>query len=134
MRPIWLSLIHIFRQDKNIYMLPSLYDINITKYQMVQFDDTPSFLIKPFHLTAMQRIFKRFCDLLFSTVALLVASPFMLIIALCIKFESKGPVLYTQDRVTQNNLSLIHIFLTGTSCFEKDYLPYPSPFLRRTPI
>lgn len=27
----------------------------------------------------------------------------MLIIALCIKFESKGPVLYTQDRVTQNN-------------------------------
>ena len=98
-----LLVAEAIRQDKNIYMLPSLYDINITKYQMVQFDDTPSFLIKPFHLTAMQRIFKRFCDLLFSTVALLVASPFMLIIALCIKFESKGPVLYTQDRVTQNN-------------------------------
>ena len=89
------------RMDKNIYMLPSLYDINITKYHMVQFDDTPSFQIKPFRLTQGQRLIKRFFDFAVSLFAVVLTSPIMLIIAAAIRLDSKGPVFYRQERVTR---------------------------------
>lgn len=41
----------------------------------------------------------RFFDILFSTVGLILFFPIFLIIAVCIKIETKGPILYKQDRV-----------------------------------
>ena len=45
------------------------------------------------------RFFKRFFDIFFATLILLVAWPFMLIIALIIKIDSKGPVIFKQKRI-----------------------------------
>ena len=45
------------------------------------------------------RFFKRFFDIFFATLILLVAWPFMLIIALLIKIDSKGPVVFKQKRI-----------------------------------
>ncbi len=42
---------------------------------------------------------KRLFDIIISIIALIVLSPLMLIIAILIKLESKGPVLYISDRV-----------------------------------
>ena len=42
---------------------------------------------------------KRFCDILFSGIGLIAASPFMLIIAILIKATSKGPILFRQERL-----------------------------------
>jgi lipopolysaccharide/colanic/teichoic acid biosynthesis glycosyltransferase len=42
---------------------------------------------------------KRFFDILVSTVVLLLASPFLLLIMLAIRLESKGPVIYKSKRV-----------------------------------
>lgn len=41
---------------------------------------------------------KRFFDVIFSVMALLFFSPFLLLIALAIKIESKGPVIYRAPR------------------------------------
>jgi lipopolysaccharide/colanic/teichoic acid biosynthesis glycosyltransferase len=41
----------------------------------------------------------RFFDVLFSFLGLLILSPIVFILALCIKFTSKGPVFYKQQRV-----------------------------------
>lgn len=46
--------------------------------------------------------FKRFIDLLGSFVGLIVLSPIILIVSLLIKFESKGPVIFSQDRIGKN--------------------------------
>jgi sugar transferase (PEP-CTERM system associated) len=48
--------------------------------------------------TAVKRVFDIFC----AALLLLLGSPIMLIAALAIKLESKGPVLYRQDRVGLN--------------------------------
>lgn len=45
-------------------------------------------------------IFKRAMDIFFSLILTLILLLPMLIIALCIKLDSKGPVLYKQERVT----------------------------------
>lgn len=47
-------------------------------------------------------ILKRVFDILVSSVLIVVASPIMLILAICIKIDSKGPVMFRQRRVTTN--------------------------------
>ncbi len=45
---------------------------------------------------------KRIFDILMSLILIVVLSPFMLVIATCIKLDSKGPILYKQERVTRD--------------------------------
>jgi len=47
---------------------------------------------------------KRSFDFVFSIIGLLVLSPILLLIALIIKLDSKGPILFIQGRVGKNNL------------------------------
>ncbi len=47
----------------------------------------------------MYRFFKRALDILISLLALVILSPVFLITALAIKIESKGPVIFKQDRL-----------------------------------
>lgn len=49
----------------------------------------------------MSLFFKRVFDVLVSFVMLLVLSPVFIVLAIAIKLESKGPVFYRQERVTQ---------------------------------
>ena len=46
-----------------------------------------------------QQNIKRVFDLLFAFLSILLLSPFLLIIAIIIKLRSKGPILYSQERV-----------------------------------
>lgn len=56
---------------------------------------------------------KRAFDLFFSFIGLLILSPFFLLIALWIKFDSKGPVFFRQKRVGLNEKPFfIHKFRT----------------------
>ena len=45
------------------------------------------------------RFFKRMFDILISLFGLIVASPFMLIIAIAVKLDSKGPIIFKQKRM-----------------------------------
>lgn len=47
----------------------------------------------------MYKVFKRFCDIIISFIGLIVLSPLMLITAVAIKLNSKGPVLFKQTRL-----------------------------------
>lgn len=49
----------------------------------------------------MYKYFKRFLDIVLSAAALLVLSPVLLIVAVAIKLDSKGPVLFKQKRVAK---------------------------------
>lgn len=46
-------------------------------------------------------VLKRFFDIIMALVILILLSPIMLILAICIKIDSKGPVFYRQERITQ---------------------------------
>jgi lipopolysaccharide/colanic/teichoic acid biosynthesis glycosyltransferase len=56
---------------------------------------------------------KRICDWLISAIILLVVSPLMLLVALLIKFDASGPILYSQWRVgARGKLFKIYKFRT----------------------
>lgn len=53
-------------------------------------------------LNESSRAIKRVIDILGSTIAILIFSPIMLAVAIAIKMESKGPVIFKQKRVGMN--------------------------------
>jgi sugar transferase (PEP-CTERM system associated) len=67
-------------------------------------DLKPSWLIfsDGFRASRMTRSIKRMLDLALSITGCLVAAPVMLATAIAIKLDSKGPALYTQERVGES--------------------------------
>ena len=46
--------------------------------------------------------FKRFLDIFFSLLGIIITSPILLIVAILIKIDSKGPVIFKQQRIGKN--------------------------------
>ncbi len=74
-----------------------------------KWDKLPEFMqteaIRPYYESLKKKRFSLFCkrvfDILVSAIMLVLLSPFFLILAVAIKIDSKGPVFYRQERVTQ---------------------------------
>lgn len=71
-------------------------DLNYGNIQQVEYKES---YVKN---RAIYRIIKRSIDILFSILGLLLLSPFIIIIAILIKIDSKGPIFFTQTRVGKN--------------------------------
>ena len=96
-------------------------------------------------LPYMAMIMKRFLDILFSCLALIILSPLFLIIAVVILADSGTPVMFKQDRVGRNN-QLFKIFKFRTMKFgtrdvateqlveSEDRITKSGRFLRKTSI
>lgn len=83
-----------------VYIAPKITDVIMRGSKDVSLFDTPIFLIKGTGLSITQRAFKRILDLVVCLVAMVIALPLMLIVAIAIKLEDGGPVFYKQKRVT----------------------------------
>lgn len=64
--------------------------------------DFPVILLREGRLTPLDEFLKRTLDLAFTVPLLIVASPFFLLLALLIKLNSRGPVIFAHDRVGKN--------------------------------
>jgi exopolysaccharide biosynthesis polyprenyl glycosylphosphotransferase len=64
---------------------------------------------RPPGMTRSQRIAKRALDILLASIALFLALPVMLTVALAIKIESPGPVLFKQRRIGEGG-RFFHIY------------------------
>ena len=84
------------------YVAPKLSDIIIRGGKNINLFDTPLLLIKGRGPTAPQRALKRFFDVVVCGIAMIPAAPIMALVALAIKIEDGGPVLYRQKRQTLN--------------------------------
>ena len=82
------------------YVAPEISDILIRGASKINLFDTPLLLVKGRALTYPQRVYKRAFDLVVCSLAMIVAAPIMLVVALAIKLEDGGPVFYKQKRAT----------------------------------
>lgn len=93
---------YCYSKKKRIYFLPSSNDIIINNCYQSQIFDTPILICRNRGLTIEQEMIKRAFDILVSGIGLIIASPFMLIIAMGIKLYDGGPVFFKQNRVTKD--------------------------------
>jgi exopolysaccharide biosynthesis polyprenyl glycosylphosphotransferase len=72
------------------------------RFRMLALAHHPTFYVEPPRLSAGRSAAKRALDLAISAGGLVAAVPVLLMSALAIKIDDKGPVFYRQDRVGQN--------------------------------
>ncbi|MBS4539142.1 sugar transferase [Clostridium sp. D2Q-11] len=112
------------RKNKEVFIIPNLQDMFILNSKIEQFDDILTFKIDKMELSLEQNIIKRLLDIVISAIGLLITSPFMIIVPLIIKIDSKGPVLFKQKRITRNNKEFyIYKFRTMIDDAEKQTGP-----------
>ncbi|HFU3699952.1 TPA: sugar transferase, partial [Streptococcus suis] len=92
----------LIRENKGIYNAVYFRSGLEIQSSIYQFGDDIFLGFKTFQLTKVEHFFKRMFDILISLVLLMLTWPIMLLVALAIKLDSKGPVFYTQQRVTMN--------------------------------
>lgn len=116
-----------FDLDKRTYVVPKISDIIMKGSEELNLFDTPMFLCRNREIRWWQRIIKRVADILFSFLALIILSPILLITALAIKLEDRGPVLYKQERVTRGGRHFMMLkFRSMIVDAEADGKPHPA--------
>jgi Undecaprenyl-phosphate glucose phosphotransferase len=80
-------------------MVPDLLDVMTSQVRLHDLQGIPFLRIKSIPLTAWGRITKRAFDIAVSFLILLILAPLYAVIALLIKLDSRGPVLFRQQRV-----------------------------------
>ncbi len=113
--------------DKTIYVVPQFSDLVYTKFRIIQFQDMPTFMIDSLGLTFQQRLLKRSFDVVFSFIALILTSPFLLFIAIVVRLDSHGPALYSQERITKSGkIYKVYKFRTMVDAAEEKFGAYQS--------
>ena len=90
-----------FEKDRRLYAVPKIADIILKSSENINVMDTPLYLNRNLEMSLPHRIAKRFIDSVLSILGLIVLSPLFLVIAIAVKAEDKGPVFFTQERVTR---------------------------------
>jgi exopolysaccharide biosynthesis polyprenyl glycosylphosphotransferase len=87
------------RRGVEFRVAPSLFNCLPGKTEVDQIGALPMIRLFREPLSDFARGTKRISDVVIATLTLALLSPFWLLIALLIKFDSKGPISYAQERV-----------------------------------
>jgi putative colanic acid biosynthesis UDP-glucose lipid carrier transferase len=101
----------------SVYLIPdvSLYDL--IQARVGDVDGIPVIALCESPLQGGRGALKRLTDIVFSLVMLIVAAPLMLLIAIAIKLDSPGRVLFKQDRYgLDGERIVVYKFRTMTVC------------------
>jgi lipopolysaccharide/colanic/teichoic acid biosynthesis glycosyltransferase len=82
--------------------IPGLHNVLRGKVKITNIMGTPLLEIAHEILPHWQLAMKMFIDFAFAFFAVILFSPLYLICSICVKFTSKGPVLFRQERVGKN--------------------------------
>lgn len=82
-----------------IYISPDLYQLLTSKVRVSNIVGEPLVDISKTEMSQCMLNIKRVSDIMVSLITLIVISPLLLIVALVVKYSSKGPVFYKQRRI-----------------------------------
>lgn len=85
-----------------VRVVPDLFEMVSVRAHVEDFWGIPLIGLRDPVITGFDRAFKRAFDMIMSSILLVLLSPMMLLIALAIKLDSKGPALFKQERVGEN--------------------------------
>lgn len=87
------------REYVSIHVVPDLMQFMALKSRVDDLDGLPTINLTDSPLDGWNRFLKRAFDFVFAFVALVVFAPVMLVIALLIRLEDRGPIFYRQTRM-----------------------------------
>ncbi|MBN1249701.1 MAG: undecaprenyl-phosphate glucose phosphotransferase [Anaerolineae bacterium] len=90
------------RRDVRARLVPDLFQMSLSRVEVGDLGGLPLIEIQEIAFSRSELVVKRILDLVVSSIGLLLGWPIVLLIAIAIKLDSKGPVLFVQDRVGQH--------------------------------
>jgi exopolysaccharide biosynthesis polyprenyl glycosylphosphotransferase len=97
------NILDVCRQQRvPFYTVAQFYGLISTQIQIKDLDGIPLIGIKPLVIRGWKRAVKRVFDLLVAGGLLILFSPIFLLTALAVRLTSRGPIFYTQTRVSKN--------------------------------
>lgn len=84
------------------YSVPKVSDLIITGATRIDLFDSILMLNRNNGLSISERFLKRLMDIVLSLAACIILSPIMLVIVIAIKAYDRGPVFYSQERLTKD--------------------------------
>lgn len=85
-----------------VWLIPDYFHLSLNKAQVEEFAGLPMFDLRAPALNDYQRMVKRGFDLVMTALLLIPTLPVMALIALAIRLDSPGPILFNQQRVGEN--------------------------------
>jgi len=82
----------------NAYLVPDLFGIKLSQYSLIESAGMVMINLSASPMTVGFEKLKRAEDIIISSLVSIVLSPLLLLVALAIKLESKGPVFFKQRR------------------------------------
>lgn len=124
-RELYTLIARLYPLMCEISMIPRVYDM-LTGAARIGHLDRPSLIrITEHAMTDAELCIKRAFDIFASALGLILLSPLMALIALQVKLSSRGPVIYSQERIGQHGLSFsIYKFRTMIESAEADGVPH----------
>jgi len=86
----------------HVWVVPDYFSLALYRASVDSFAGIPMVDLRAPALNDAQRLIKRVCDLVLGACLLLLTLPLMLLIAVVIKLDSQGPVLFLQTRIGEN--------------------------------
>jgi len=83
----------------DVRIIPDLGTFRTLHTEVESFEDMPIVTVVQSPMTGWNRVLKRIIDVFGASIALIIFSPLMVIIAIIIKLTSSGPSLYGQERM-----------------------------------
>jgi exopolysaccharide biosynthesis polyprenyl glycosylphosphotransferase len=94
-------------QGVRVYVVPDFFSLSFPNAKLDGFGGIPVLDLGHLGLSDGRRWAKRVFDVSLSAVGLVVTAPFMLAIALWIRLDSRGPILYRQPRVGEGGRAFL---------------------------
>lgn len=95
--------IYCMKNNKNVFMIPDIFSINLNKANFIQVEDVPIFNLSRFGLSMEQKSIKRVFDIVTASVGFLLTLPLFIVIGVIIKMTDSGPIFFKQERLTIGN-------------------------------
>lgn len=110
-------------EDVNVVikLIPDLQDFLLGTVKTESIFHTPLIQISPDLMPAWQQSLKRLMDIVISIIAMIVLIPAYIFTAIGVKLSSKGPIIYSQERIGLHNKPFkMHKFRSMYCDAEKD--------------
>ena len=105
-----------------IWVIPDYFHLALHKANVLEFAGLPMLDLRAPALNEYQRMTKRLFDLIVGTAILILMAPILLVVAIMIKLDSPGPIIYKSKRIGENS-SLFEMFKFRSMVQNADQLP-----------
>lgn len=98
------DIMHSKLRGVEVFDAPTYYEQQTGRLLVEDIQPSTFIYAQGFRMTDFMRSYKRILDILFSSFGLILVAPFLPIIALIIKLDSPGPIIYKQLRVGEREV------------------------------